>query len=61
MPPALGFSCMVAYIGTDIVDSGLIVLFSVFFFCYFSVFFPLPSSPCKFFYRRPWVLVLSRF
>jgi len=29
--------------GTDIVDRGLIVLFSV-FFCYFSVFFPLSSS-----------------
>jgi len=37
--------------GTNIVDRGLKVLFSV-FFCYFSVFFSLPA-PWKFFCRRP--------
>jgi len=34
--------------GTDIVDRGLVVLFfCLFFFCYFSVFFPLPPLPLE--------------
>jgi len=43
--------------GTDIVDRSLIVLFFG-LFCYFSVFFPLPSLPLEIFLQMP-LTVLS--